>query len=270
MYLAIDVGGSKTLVASFTDSGELKKQFRFPTPRDYKEFIKQLEKVISRQFAGQDFLAACAAVPAVIDRRDGIAKEFGNLGWRNVPVKSSLEKLLPKAAVYIENDASLGGLSEALSHKKYKRVLYLTVSTGIGDGIIINGKIDPAFADSEAGHMLINHNGRLAKWEDFASGRALANRFGRLAKDLQSPKAWKEFAGDLALGIFELLAVVRPEIIIIGGSVGQHFAKFGDYLRKELDSHPAKMYKTPPVVGAKRPAEAVIYGCYEFIRQNMH
>ncbi len=258
------------MLASFTADGQVKKQHRFPTPKDYKDFLAQTASTVKQEFDGQEFAAVCAAVPALLDRDKGVALEFGNLGWRHVPVRPDLEKIFPKSPVYIENDASLGGLSEALSHKKYKRVLYLTVSTGIGDGIIIDGKIDPSFINSEAGQMLINHGGKLMRWEDFASGRALANRWGKLAKDLHSEKAWKEFASDLALGIFELLAVVRPEVVIIGGSVGVHFAKYGEFLEHELKSQPAKMYDVPPIVRAKRPTEAVIYGCYELIKQNMH
>lgn len=254
-------------MASFTAAGEIKKQFRFPTPKKYDDFLKILSKSLKDEFSGLDFMAVCCAIPAVVDREQGIAEEFGNLGWQNIPISRDLQKLLPHAAVHIENDANLGGLSEALAQKKYNRVLYLTVSTGIGDGVITDGKIDPSFADSEAGHMLIRHNGRLTSWEDFASGRALVNRFGKMAKDLNSESAWREFSGDLALGVFTLLAVVRPEVVIIGGSVGEHFAKFGPFLTAELNDHPGKMYETPPIIEAKRPTEAVIYGCYELIKQ---
>jgi predicted NBD/HSP70 family sugar kinase len=170
--------------------------------------------------------------------------------------------------VWIENDAKLGGLSEALLvHKKYKKVLYLTVSTGIGGGIIIDGKIDQDLVDSEVGHMVLPFEGQLTKWESFASGKALVDRFGKKAMDLEDRKAWQEYSKDLALGIFQILAVIQPDVVIIGGGVGAHFDKFGEDLKKALKNLENDMVEIPPVIAAKRPEEAVIYGCYEYIKQ---
>jgi len=270
MYLAIDVGASKTLLAVFSPDGQLLGEHRFPTSKDYHKFLVDFKKTFESNFASYQLLACCCAIPGKVDRARGIGKNFGNLDWANIAVASDLGKILGGLPIYVENDANLGGLSEALLvHKKYKKVLYLTISTGIGDGIIINGKIDDGLADSEAGHMLIERDGKVQKWEDFASGRALKARYGKLAKDISDPHIWKEFAHDIALGLNELLAVIQPEVVIIGGGVGKYFDKFGDLLAQELSSHPNKMVEIPPLVKAARPEEAVIYGCYEFIKQKV-
>lgn len=268
MYLGVDVGGTKTLLAVFSDSGEILEKTKFPTPEDYEHFLTVLKEIIPPLEKRYQLKFCCCAAPGYIDRKRGIATRFGNLAWHNVPLKDDLGKILGGIPVVVENDAKLAGLSEALLVRdKYTKVLYITVGTGIGDGIIINGKIDPNLADSEAGQMVIEYKGRLYRWEDLASGRAIMARYGRKAKDIDDPKIWAEYAALLAKGIDILVAVLQPEVVIIGGGVGTHFEKFGTLLKDELKKLETQMVKMPPVIQAKRPEEAVIYGCYDFIKQ---
>jgi predicted NBD/HSP70 family sugar kinase len=115
--------------------------------------------------------------------------------------------------------------------------------------------------------MVLEHEGKLLAWEDFASGRALKKKYGKLASQIDDPAIWAEFARNLALGLDVLLAAMQPEVVIIGGGVGTYFAKFGDKLESELKARESKMVRVPTIIKAKRPEEAVIYGCYEYIRQ---
>lgn len=268
-YFAIDIGASKTLLAAFSVDGQLEKEQHFPTVKDYKKFLSELDGQIQDNFSDYPFTVCCCAIPAIVDRQRGFGLEFGNLDWKNVPIAQDISKILDDLPVIIENDANLAGLSEALLvHKRYNKVLYLTFSTGVGDGIIIDGKIDPVFSDSESGQMLLEHNGLVARWEDLASGQALKKHYGMLAKDIEDPAIWRRYAGNVALGLNELLSVVQPDVVIVGGSVGAYFEKWGDLLIAKLKSHPNKMVAIPPIIKARRPKEAVIYGCYEFIKQN--
>jgi glucokinase len=114
----------------------------------------------------------------------------------------------------------------------------------------------------------MKHDGKLQKWEDFASGRALVQRYGKKAKDLNDASAWKQFAKDIALGLDELIAILQPQIILIGGSLGTYFYKYGNLLTTELKKYQNSMVSIPPIVQAKRPEEAVVYGCYDFIKQH--
>jgi len=265
--LGIDIGGSKTLVAIFDADGQILRHQKFPTPKNYQKFLSELASTLQALDVSR-ITHVCCAAPGKIDRQRGVVLAFGNEAWRNAPLGHDVSKLLGGLPVLVENDANLAGLSEALLvQARYKKVLYLTVSTGIGDGIIINGIIDPQFADGEAGQMMLVHGDKLAKWEDFASGRALFARYGKKASEIDDPAIWLEFVKGLAQGIGELMAVLTPEVIIIGGGVGAHFDKFGSLLRMELKKYESKLVKLPPVVQAKRPEEAVIYGCYALIRQ---
>lgn len=262
MFLAIDVGGTKTLIATFTQNGKISKSIKLKTPKDYSKFIGAVTAALAR-FDNIRFNYACVAIPGVVDRKNGIGKVFGNLNWKNVSIKKDLKKII-KCPIIIENDAKLAGLSEARNViHEYKKTLYLTISTGISDGIIVNGIIDPNFADSEAGHMMVQFNDEMHKWEDIASGRAIKQRYGKLAKDITDRKTWREICYRLAIGINALIATTPPDVIIIGGSVGTYFNRFKAPLLSELKKLSTPLTPVPPILKAKNPEEAVIYGCYE-------
>lgn len=269
MYLGIDVGGSKTLVAIFDGKGNITKEAKFPTPNKYPSFLDELEKSVTALVTAGKIKAVCCAMPALIDREKGVAISYGNLDWHNKPVVKDLSLIFPKAKVLLENDANLAGLYEAsVFRKEYNKVLYLTISTGIGDGIIIDDIIDPAFADSEPGQMVLENAGKLQRWEDFASGRAIKETTGKLASQIDDDYFWHKYVKGLAKGIDVLVATVSPEVVIVGGGVGAHYEKFGHFLSHELKKYENNMIKMPPIIKAKKPEEAVIYGCYEFIKQN--
>ncbi|MEX2006785.1 MAG: ROK family protein [Candidatus Saccharimonadales bacterium] len=270
MYLAVDVGGSKTLLALFTQDGKIVNKLRIITNPNYQGFIKEIAESIEILKDAKSLSAAAIAIPGLVDRSRGIGKSFGNLPWHNAPVKKDIGMLVGHVPVLVENDSNLAGLSEALLvHYKYKKVVYLTVGTGIGGGIIINGKIDADFLDSEPGQMILNYKGKLKKWEDFASGRAFKTRYGKRASEVTDQAIWQEFSQALALGLNELIATLTPDVVIIGGGVGTYFNKFGHFLIQELKKFESDMIKIPPITKAKRPEEAVLYGCYDFIRQNL-
>ena len=267
MYLGVDIGGTKTLVASLDDSGVIVEKSKFPTPEDYAEFIPLLKEALS-SFKTNDYKAATVAVPAVeLDRSNGVAINFGNLPWQNIEIVKDVKGLLD-CPVLVENDAKLAGLSEAMIVKdKYSKVLYVTVSTGIGYGLIENLEIDDSAGDGGGRTILLERDGKQVPWESIASGHAIVERFGKLAKDIDDEQTWREISKDLAEGLIELISVFQPEVIIIGGSVGDYFDKFGGLLTEEISKHDLPLVKMPSIQKASRPDEAVVYGCYDLARK---
>lgn len=265
MYLTIDIGGTKTLLARMTNEGKIQESIKFPTPKRYENFKTELAENIEK-ITTTPFQLVCVAAPGKIDRETGVAIAFGNLPWRDVPIRQDVHKMT-KATVLIENDAKLAALSEArLLDPPARKTIYLTVSTGIGGGTVIDNKLDPDLVDAEVGHMLFERDGQLVTWESFASGKAIVKRFGKLASEIDDPEIWKIIARDLAMGMIDVAANVQPDAIIIGGGVGTHFHKYGAFLRAELKKYEDPMIKIPRVVQAKHPEEAVIYGCLELIK----
>lgn len=265
MYLGIDVGGTKTLIASFSDDGIIQQSAKFATPRIYTNFLKEISKTVA-SLSTNKYRAAGVAAPGKIDRKHGIAIAFGNLPMRNLPLKKDLEQMLG-CPVELENDANLAGLSESQALNKYNCVLYITISTGIGTGIITNKKIDPDFADSEGGQIMLEHNGKMQIWEDFAAGSAILQRFGKLASEIQDDKTWKVIVHNIAIGLYDLIAFIQPDVVVIGGGVATSFDRFGDLLTKELKRYETPLIAIPPIIRAKRPTEAVVYGCFELAKQ---
>ncbi len=267
MYLAVDIGGTKTLLACFDDSQKLIKESRFPTAQNYNKFLEDFRHELG-ELGINDFRAGGVGMPGRIDRKHGRSITAGpNLAWRNVPIQADIEDII-KAPLAVENDAKLAGLSEAsLIKDDFRKVLYITVSTGIGTGIIINGVIATDFADMEGGSMLLEHNDKLQKWESFASGKAIVEKYGKRAEEIADQAAWKEIARNLAIGFNNLIVVIQPDVVVVGGGVGQYLDKFYDYLMIELKKYENPVAPIPPIRVAKRPEEAVIYGAYLLAKQ---
>jgi glucokinase len=265
MYLGIDIGGTKTLVARLDDHGSIQEQYKFLTPKSYKNFLIELTNSVAK-LSTKKFTACGVGVPGKVDRQTGVALAFGNEDWKNVRIRHDVQQIV-HCSTAIENDANLAGLSEAMLLKKYHKVLYVTISTGIGTGFIVDQKIEPSLADSEGGQMLLEHAGRLEAWEDFASGRAIIRRFGQPASKISNPKTWRIIGHDLALGLIDLIALMQPEVIVLGGGVGAHYDKFKDSLHDYLKDFENPLLSVPIIKEAARPDLAVVYGCYDLAKQ---
>ncbi len=266
-FLAIDVGGTKTLFAVFDHKGKILEEIKIKTPQDYGGFLEAVTEVADKKLSKYEIEKCCCALPGRIDHKANVVVGFGNLPWHAVPVKKNLQKILV-CPVIIENDAKLAGLSEAhLVKDKYRRVYYLTVSTGIGGGFIVDGLIDQDVIDSEPGQMMLEFEGDLKLWEHFASGHAIVQRFGKKAVDINDKHTWHIIAKDLAVGVYEIIATFQPDAIIIGGGVGTHFNKYGKILQHEVSKFESPIVPIPPILPARHAEEAVIYGCYELIKQ---
>ena len=167
--------------------------------------------------------------------------------------------------VLIENDANLAGLAETRLLQTIPNCsLYVTVSTGIGTGVCTNGYIDPGMRYSEAGRALVEYGGKIHSWESFASGRAIVDAYHKFARDITSKRTWKKIADRISRGFLAVIPIIQPDIIIIGGSVGTYFERYGDYLRDILTSHLPPHIPCPKIIQARHPEEAVVYGCYYY------
>jgi predicted NBD/HSP70 family sugar kinase len=265
MYAGVDIGGTKTLVASLDNNGVITQKIRFETPKTYLAFIKQF-KLAVQQLKVTDFVAGGVGAPGKIDRRDGSGIWFGNLSWKNVPLDHDIEQIL-ECPIIVENDAKMAALSEAMMLKHtYNKVLYVTVSTGIGYGLVVNRTIDSAIGDGGGRKMLVEHHGKLVPWESFASGRAIVARYGKRAEDIHDQKTWRLIVKDLKPGLLQLIAIAEPEVIVIGGSVGTYFDRYGKLLTEELAAYKTPLVSLPDFCAAARPEEAVLFGCYDLAK----
>lgn len=267
MYVAVDIGGTKTLMAVFDGHGEMIESVTFPTPKKYGHFLLETAHALAH-FQNKDYKAGGIGMPVtVFDRRRRIARSFGHLPWKNVAVQHDLERIFGCPLV-AENDAKMAGLAEAkLIEKVYSKVLYLTVSTGIGFAVINEGVIDTSLGDSGGAALLLPHKGRRAAWDSFASGHAIVERYGARAADITDQLTWHKIARDLAQGLHELVAITEPEVVVIGGSIGSYFERYGALLANELQKYHLPLITMPALRKAQRPEQAVVYGCYQLAKE---
>lgn len=261
MIIAVDTGGTKTLVARFSSRGLLETSKRFPTPQDTDTYIRELVEIIRLLAEDEHPTVVSIAMPNITD--SSYVPVFSNLPWRDFDVIASLKPFFPASQLIIGNDAKIGGLGEARSLASVPaRVLYVTISTGIGTGMVIDGSLSKELAYLEAGHAMLEYDGTLRDWETFASGKAIYMTYKQYAKDITSEQTWRDIVDRISRGFFSMIPALQPDLIIIGGSMGTHFAKFGPQLTALLDEKLPATIKRPEIIQAMHPEEAVIYGCY--------
>ena len=270
MVIAIDTGGTKTLLAGFSKDGKLLKSFEFQTPKSQQKYLEIIEKVIKKEFSEQlkagEIQAISCAEPGIIE--NGVILWAKNLRWQNFNIKAELLKIFPNIKILVENDANLAGLFESKKFKnKAQNILYVTLSTGIGSGIITDGKINQGLKNSEIGRIPIEFDGRVREWEEFASARAIFNVYGKYASEISKPRQWQNIADRISRGFLVVIPIIQSELIIIGGSLGENFKKFDLFLEQIVRENLPEGISCPKIIQAQKPREAVIYGCFEFAKE---
>lgn len=228
------------------------------------------------------------AVPGVGDEYGNVVKCV-NLGWRNVPLSDDIKKLTGlDCVVENDSNAAAVGEYRFGSMKGKESFVMLTLGTGVGSGIISGGRLMRGFhgAGAEIGHMVVGENfynctcGKNGCLETFASARALVNYFKRIASegdeytvaidmaggdielvdskvitraarrgDVISLMAFERLCRYLATGIVNIINVIDPQEIVIGGGL----SLAGDFLLEKVDSYVNRniFYKELPHAGIR-------------------
>jgi len=264
MIITVDTGGTKTLVTSFSSDGRVGELIKFPTPKTTDGYITVLKETLETNYGDKKVRAISVALPGII--KNDIAVWCNNLKWSNFDLKKAMgNETLGGAPIYIENDANLAGLAETRAIKPLPRSsLYITISTGIGSGIITNGYIDPGLRYSEAGRALIEYDGVVREWESFASGSAIVQTYGKRASEIKNKRQWYKIADRISRGFLAVIPIIQPDVIIIGGGVGTHFQNFKQPLIGLLKEHLPNHIPLPKIIQAKHPEQAVIYGAFYY------
>jgi glucokinase len=271
--LVIDLGGTKMLAAIISNEGQVLAQERILTLADEgpESVINRMLSVIDRLLTLTDIAphqldSISIAAAGVINLDQGIITVSPNLpGWHNVPLRDIMNEKY-KINTFLVNDANAAALGEHRfgAGKGVNNLIYLTVSTGIGGGIIINGKLYSGSCGiaGEIGHMSIDINGprcncgNIGCLEVLASGTAVAKEAirrvshgeessltriveGKLENITAKEVALAAQEGDslasevisraatfLGIGMVNLVNIFNPEMIIVGGGM----AKMGDLL----------------------------------------
>lgn len=213
--IVFDVGGTTMRVAAVR-GGELDAIEIVDTPKSPREGIPLLIS-LARQAAGEDGIAELVGdISAVV--KEGIVLRSTHLPeWVRADLTVRLQSELG-APVTLFNDAELVALGEYYHGTGFHSdaMAYITVSTGVGGALIVDGRIDrDGVYNYEIGHQLV----RGKELEAQISGAAVAARYGVAPKDLCNPEALHELAEILAEGLYNTVLAWSPDTIVLGGSM---------------------------------------------------
>jgi fructokinase len=231
----IEAGGTKWVCSTADEHGNVGEIETFPTTEP--------EETIGRAIA---FFTSRGPIRALgigsfgpVDVRRG-SPTWGQImttpkpGWAHTDIASPLRAAL-SAPVVIDTDVNAAALGELTSGAAagLRQFCYLTVGTGIGGGIVVDGRLVHGALHPEIGHMRIPHDIRRDPFigvcpyhfdclEGLASGTAMRTRWGRAAEDITDHEAWDLEAEYLAVALSNLTFVLSPERLVVGGGVTKH------------------------------------------------
>lgn len=265
MYtIGIDLGGTNIVSSVVDESYKIIATSKTPTnsPRSAEEIFDDIARVSKEavEKAGldmKDIDSVGMGTPGTVNA-DGIIEFANNLGFENIPARDMLVERLGVEKVYIENDANCAALGEAYAGvgNGAKDFVAVTLGTGVGSGVIIDGKIVNGVncAGGECGHMVIMVDGepctcgRKGCWEAYASATALIRQtkramdenpdsvmhqlaaeegkvsgrtaFDAIRKgDIAGIKVVDDYIKYVACGLINLVNALQPEIVCIGGGI---------------------------------------------------
>lgn len=189
-YIGVDLGGTNIAIGIVDENLNILIKDSVPTlaGRPGEEIVKDMASLAKSLMdklglAIDDIAYAGIASPGYVDPDAGVIKYANNLKFIEFPMVKLFRKYLPINKVYVENDANAAALAETLKGRAAgaKNAVMITLGTGVGGGIVIDGKIYSGFnhAGAELGHMVIRHNGRLCScgrrgcFEAYCSATAL-------------------------------------------------------------------------------------------------
>jgi len=254
----------------------------FSTPQKFEDSLETLSKYCEQIGIKGQVGKSMGGLPGPLSMGKDSLLNAPNLGgWIGKPIKSKLEELLG-APVFLENDAALAGLGEALfgGGKGYKIVAYLTISTGIGGARIVEEKIDVSYSGFEPGHQIIDADGTICAYckkkvngktipgdlEDHISGAGLKKRFLKEASEIDSQEVWEKVAELLAYGLNNTIVHWSPEVVILGGPLILEdkisIEKTKETLKDVLGIYPA----LPEIKKAQLGDKAGLFGSLAYLK----
>ncbi|MEM4336486.1 MAG: ROK family protein [Candidatus Woesearchaeota archaeon] len=259
--IGIDLGGTKIEAGLVDLSGKVLKKIIMPTEAKAGK-AKVIENIVYtvNKLRRDRILGVGVGVPGPTDYKKGLVINPPNLpGWGEVPLKKILEEKL-RLPVAVENDAKCFAIAEFKCgyEKKVSSLVGITVGTGIGAGIIINGKLYRGSCDSagEIGHMTVVEEGAKCSCgnrgclEQYASGKGIermyfektkrkisAEEISQLAPKNKTAKlVIDEAAKYLGIGIANIAVSLNPEVIVIDGGIAS-IKGFFEKAKREAQKH---------------------------------
>lgn len=289
MYrIGVDLGGTNIATGVIDENNKIIGRGKVKTnaPRPAEEIFDSIKEAVDIAVAQsgisyEDVVCVGVGTPGSVNKETGAIEFSNNLKFHNVPAKQMLEERLQKT-VYLENDANAAALGEAVagSGNGVKNFVAVTLGTGVGSGIIIDGKIcrGANFCGGEIGHTVINVDGipcncgRNGCWEKYASATALVSQAVEAMENDKSSLLWKVCENDLnkvdgkaifdaldmgdetakrvvdkylyyvAVGVTNIVNTFQPDAICIGGGISGQGEKILKPIRETVEKERYSVY----------------------------
>lgn len=301
-YAGIEIGGTKLQIRVEDEEGNLLHQFKLVNPPSTR--AEELRNIICERMMvlQQTFNIAATGVGfgGPVDRQNGnIFQSFHVPGWTNFEFQSWFDAW-SIAAVFIENDANVAALGEALrgAGKGFDKIFYVTLGSGVGSGFVANGILYQGFpVEMEFGHLKLDRSG--TEVEDVCSGWAInkailnhvsSDRTGVLAslvkkdpghesrhlpeamrkKDAAALEIFDNAMHALSFGLSHVVHLLGPDTIVIGGGLSLIGTTITDAITKRFGILLMDVFKPGPVLQiAALGEDAVPVGAIEFAKQHV-
>lgn len=238
--IGVDLGGTAIKLGRFSQDGTCLQSLSVPTPQPAtpEAVLAAMVEAIASIDPAQECVAIGVGTPGPADATGRIARVAINLAdWHDVPLADYLEAKTGRPTI-LANDANCAGLGEAWlgAGRRFKNLILLTLGTGVGGAIILDGKLFVGHqgAAGELGLITLNpdgppcNSGNQGSLEQYASVSAIRRSTGlepaelgamALAGDTNALTFWHNYGRELGAGLASLIYVLTPEAIVIGGGV---------------------------------------------------
>ena len=281
--VGVDIGGTAVKLALLNLDGEIMIQSSLPTQKISSESLVErianeiIDMVSQSKLDHHQILAVGVGAPGITDVSKGNVVEAPSLGWRNYPLKAELENLIP-FRVNIENDVNVAVLGEQWRGvaKNKQHVILITLGTGVGCGIIINGTLyhGAKYAAGEVGYIITDKEKAKQSYpsmfagygflENHVGGPAIVNQFLKILKSENmlalydiSDEEWTaknvfklaieddplalrvidDVIDNVGVAIINIVSILNPEIVVLGGGISGSGAWFLPKIKAWLKSH---------------------------------
>lgn len=310
MYrIGVDLGGTNIVVGAVDENCKIiaKAARKTNAPRAaegiFDDMADAIREVMQKaNIKNEDVVSVGVGTPGSVNKEEELIEYANNLGFDNVPAYRMLRERTGFQRVYFDNDANCAALGEAIAGcgKGMKSLVMITLGTGVGTGIIANGKLITGlnYAAGEMGHTVIQYNGlqcncgRRGCWEKYSSATALirqtvdamrentdslmwdlvdnniARVSGRTAfdaarqGDVAAKAVVNQYVAYLSCGISNVVNIFQPDIVCVGGGIGNEKENLLAPTRKVMESERYSIHakKQTQLVAAQLGNDAGVIG----------
>ena len=293
-YIGIDLGGTNIAAGIVDENGSIIRKGSVPTGRtrpsgeiiyDMCMLVKSLLR--ETRIKQQEIYSIGIGSPGTPDRENGVIIYNNNLGFKDVPIRSEIEKYID-VPIYLENDANCAAIAESVAGaaKDVEYAVVITIGTGIGGGVIINNKLYTGFngAGGELGHVVLMMGGeectcgRKGCWEAYSSATALIRQTIRAARENPGSRIHGLVGGNLdkvdaktafdaarlgdetgrgvvnryiemmSDGLTNMVNIFQPAVVVLGGGVSKEGENLLAPLREKMKG---KVYCSEGIVNTR-------------------